>query len=225
MAATITAQETWQSPAGVDFLHLISANGGAVLAFVDSNGVFNAGSNPLNVAAQSTFRAIDSEPSLTYQGTTTVTGSIVGVRGNITQAVGNTVGTNSFLYGVQGKLTLAGTLVAGSGIMAGVFGQLDTSNANFVHTSGYLSPIAADFGASSIMTSDTNATMLFLNNNTQCVINSGIKMNINASYVLELSDSQGLNHWLATSAGASASKWLNVLVGGTAYKILLYAVS
>lgn len=60
----------------------------------------------LAIAAQPVFRLVDSELSLTFAGSTTIgsgSGSIAGVRGNITQAAGNTV-AGGYEYGVQGKL-------------------------------------------------------------------------------------------------------------------------
>jgi len=41
MAASLVAQNVWQSPVGTDFLHLISPNGGAVLSYIDGSGAMN----------------------------------------------------------------------------------------------------------------------------------------------------------------------------------------
>jgi len=40
--ASLTAQQVWQTVPGVDFQHYISANGGAVVAYVDSSGIFHS---------------------------------------------------------------------------------------------------------------------------------------------------------------------------------------
>ena len=178
----------------------------------------------LDTATQTTFRAVDVEPVITST-VTSISGSVAGVRGNITQNASGTLGAQSFLYGVQGKLTLKGTLVQGSGFAAGVFGQVDTSASGFVHTSGYLAPIMGDFGATSIMTSDANANMITILNTTNCIINSGLKFVGNASYAFDFSDlAYGGKHFITTGAsGGSNSKCLIVLIDGTPMKIQLYA--
>jgi len=178
----------------------------------------------LNTATQTTFRAIDAEPVIT-SAVTSVSGSVAAVRGNITQNASGTLGAQSFLYSVQGKLTLKGTLVQGSGFAAGVFGQVDTSASGFVHTSGYLAPIMGDFGATSIMASDANANMITILNTTNCLIHSGLQFSGNASYAFDFSDlAYGGKHFITTGAsGGSNSKCLIVLIDGTPMKIQLYA--
>ena len=181
----------------------------------------------LNSASQGTLRVIDSEPSLSFSGSTTITGSVAAVRGNITQAVGNTL-ANGFEYGIQGKLTLKGTLANGSGFNAGVFGQIDTSNAAFVHTSGYLAPITGDFGATSIMANDVNANMITVLNTTNCIINSALQFIGNASYAFDLTDLNfGGVHFANTSAAnpTTAGGQLKVLVNGHIRYIQLYSTS
>lgn len=234
MASTATAQQVWQSPAGEDFLHLIAPSGGAVVGYIDSNGVYNnngtsgafAAAPSLAIASQPTVRIVDSEPSLSFAGSTSITGSVVGVRGNITQAAGNTLAAG-FEYGVQGKLTLAGTLNNGSGFNYGVFGQIDTSNAAFVHTSGYLAPIGADFGATSIMASDANANMISLTNTTNCIINSALQFIGNATYAFDLTDLDfGGAHFYHNSGsglGSIGTDYLVVHVNGNVRHLALYA--
>jgi hypothetical protein len=178
----------------------------------------------LSGATVATTRVIDSEPSITHTGATTITGSVAAVRGNITQSAVNIL-SSGFEYGVQGKLTLAGTLANGSGFNAGLFGQIDTSAATFVHTSGYLAPIMGDFGATSIMASDANANMVTLLNTTNCLIHSAIQFIGNASYAFDLQDlAFGGKHFITTGAsGGSNTKCLVVLIDGTPMKVQLYA--
>jgi hypothetical protein len=178
----------------------------------------------LTTVTQTTFRAVDAEPVIT-SAVTSISGSVAAVRGNITQNASGTLGSGSFLYGIQGKLTLKGTLAQGSGFAAGLFGQVDTSASGFVHTSGYLAPIMGDFGAASIMTSDANANMITILNTTNCIINSGLKFVGNASYAFDFSDlAYGGKHFITTGAsGGSNSKCLIVLIDGTPMKIQLYA--
>jgi len=233
MASTTTAAAGTFLSHGEDFLHMINSSG-AILGYIDNNGNYNAVSGSaavnvspaLSVAAQPTFRAVDSEPSLTFAGSTTITGSVVGVRGNITQAAGNTL-AGGFEYGVQGKLTLAGTLNNGSGFNFGIFGQVDTSNAAFVHTSGYLAPIGADFGATSIMSSDANANMISLTNTTNCIINSALQFIGNATYAFDLTDLDfGGAHFYHNSGsglGTIGTDYLVIHVNGNVRHLALYA--
>lgn len=231
MTSTVTAQQVWQSPAGEDFLHLITPNGGAVVGYIDANGNYNgAGASAgasftptISAAAQPTQRVIDSELTSNFAGSTTITGSIVGVRGNITQAAGNTL-VSGFEYGIQGKLTLAGTLNNGSGFNFGIFGQVDTSNTAFVHTSGYLAPIGADFGATSIMASDANANMIALTNTTNCIINSALQFIGNATYAFDLTDlAAGGAHFVVGTTASTAAGCLKVHINGAVRYLQLYS--
>src|ERR1035438_8906541 len=113
----------------------------------------------LNAAAQPTFRNLDSEITESYVGSVNISGSIAAVRGAITDAPGSII-ASGFQYGTQGKLTCQGTLNNGSGFNAALFGQLDTSAAGFVHTSGYLGALILDAGATSHLASDPLADMI-----------------------------------------------------------------
>jgi hypothetical protein len=217
-ANEIFAGPTTGSAAAPGFRALVAADiAFAVLPAVPVTDV-------LSGATISTTRIIDSEPSITHTGSTTITGSVAAVRGNITQGSTNIL-SSGFEYGVQGKLTLAGTLANGSGFNYGIFGQIDTSAATFVHTSGYLAPIGADFGATSIMASDALANMISLTNTTSCIIHSALQFIGNASYALDLQDlASGGKHFITTGAsGGSNTKCLVVLIDGTPMKIQLYA--
>lgn len=191
----------------------------------DQTVASSMGPQTLSLAAQPQFRLSDNELTLGYAGSTTIgsgSASVAAVRGAVTQAAGNTL-TGGYQYGVQGKIVSSGTLNNGSGFNAGVFGQVDTSNAAFVHTSGYLAPIMGDFGATSIMSSDANANMISVLNTTNCVINSGLQFIGNATYAFDLSDlAFGGKHFIITAAvGGSQSKKLKVNIDGTAMYIPL----
>jgi len=192
---------------------------------------------PGSTAIEVNPTGVDGQPTSANQNTSAA--SIAAIRGGITvggtytspavtssfpsKTTATTI-TAGFLYGVQGKLTLGAgaTLNNGSAFNCAVLAQFDTSAAGVVHTSGYFAPIIADFGASSSLATDTLANMLFLSNNTACVINAGIKMNLNATYVADLSDPQGNYHWLTAQTGVtSVSKALSVFVDGVHYFIPL----
>jgi hypothetical protein len=162
---------------------------------------------------------VDSELTI-GAAVTSITGSAVAVRGAITQAAGETLGSG-FEYGVQGKLILAGTLNNGSGFNAGIFGQLDTSASTFAHTSGYLAPIMGDFGATAYLATDANANMIVLLNTTSCIIHSAMLFTGNASYAFDLTD-LGTTRFVATQTGLTTlAKSLKVHVNGTDYYIPL----
>ncbi|MGD0039104.1 MAG: hypothetical protein ABSE84_01595 [Isosphaeraceae bacterium] len=182
----------------------------------------------LSVAAQPTYRLIDSELYLNYSGSMSVgggSGSVAAVRGCATLSSATTV-ASGYEYGVQGKLILQGTLNNGSGFNAGIFGQVDTSNANFAHTSGYLAPIMGDFGATANLATDANAYMEALLNTTACLIHSVFQVEARASYLMDITDDPtggyGAQYCVAAQASGLASMKLKVHVKGTDYYIPLY---
>jgi len=205
---------TGSSPVAPTFRALVAAD-------LPANVVFSstAVSATLITPAQPTFRLVDSELTI-GAAVTSITGSAVAVRGAITQAAGETLGSG-FEYGVQGKLILAGTLNNGSGFNAGIFGQLDTSASTFAHTSGYLAPIMGDFGATAYLATDANANMIVLLNTTSCIIHSAMLFTGNASYAFDLTD-LGTTRFVATQTGLTTlAKSLKVHVNGTDYYIPL----
>ena len=106
---------------------------------------FGAAAQPGNI------RAIDSELLFNFAGSTTLTAgqNIAAVRGCVSIAAPTTIIGSSYLFGAQGKVIVQGTLAntGGNGIIAaGIFGQLDLSNAVAIS-----SPLTAgwfDIGAS-----------------------------------------------------------------------------
>jgi hypothetical protein len=179
----------------------------------------------ISTASVATTRCVDSEPLLNFGGSVNITGSVAGVRGNSTVAAGTTL-ASGYLYGIQGKITGAGTLANGSAFNAGVFGQVDTSAGGFVHTSGYLAPIMGDFGATSIMATDDNANMVSLLNTTNCIIHSALLFIGNASYALDLNDlAFGGAHFILASpvnTGDLANVKVKVRINGADYFLPLY---
>ena len=160
MAPTNNAQQVWQSFDGEDFLHLLGVQGGTIVGYIDNTGSLHTtgGSGGgasyapvISSATPPTTRVVDSEPSIT--GTSVAVagdGSIAAIRGNVTVATGTTI-TAGYLYGVQGKITLKGTLDTVLGeYQAAVVAQLDTSAATAV-TSGNLSALWVDGGASTAL--------------------------------------------------------------------------
>lgn len=186
----------------------------------DSSGVITA--NTLTTQALTTFRQQDIELALSYAGSTTGSGNTTAIRGNVTVNAGTTVGGSMYVYGTQGKITVKGTL-ASSGWYSGLVGQVDTSAAAATHSSGRLTAIWADFGATSILTTDTNASLLLLTNTTNCLINAVVTVAANATYFADISDlAFGGKHFIVSGAvGGSQDKKLKCLIDGTAYYIPL----
>lgn len=174
----------------------------------------------LLVGVQPTFRVVDAELEVSA-ATTSVHGSIVGVRGNVTQDASGTLGSGSFVYGVQGKWTAKGTLSTGSGFTAGLFGQLDFSAVTAVNSS-YVSALHLDMGATNALSSSAYINAETVTNTTQCLINSIFKVIANASFFMDLAESNLTENWIVTkTAGSNAAKSLKINVSGTTYYIPL----
>lgn len=134
--------------------------------------------------------------------------------------------TAGYLYGVQGKINLAGTMNNGSGFTASLFGQMDTSAATATITSGYVSALHLDMGATSSLSSGSSA---FINAETitnTCAtlkMNSVIKVIANAAYLFDLSESNLTGNWIVGTTASTAAGTLKVLVNGAVRYIQLYS--
>jgi hypothetical protein len=232
MASTTNAQETWQSFNGDDFFHMINAPGGKIVAYIDNNGdYFSVGGGlgsfapALNTAAQPTLRGVDSEPSLNYAGSTTITGSVAAVRGNTTVASGNTV-AGGFVYGTQGKVTVKGTL-ATANFTAGVIGQLDLSAATLT-ASGPIAAIWGDMGAAmsaSALTNHANLNVLQLTNTVAGTpINAAMLIETNATYLMDVSNGT-LNPFFTNTVPTTLSGSLKVNTSAGVRYIALYSAA
>jgi hypothetical protein len=178
----------------------------------------------LNSGSQATLRLTDSELTLGYQGSTTVSGSVAALRGNITIAHGTTIAGASYVYGTQGKLTIAGTHSGSAEVSAGLVGQLDLSAAQ-----GATAPLAAiwaDCGAtmsSAMGASAANIDGAVVYNTTGTKINAALRIDTNSAYFLDLSDEgggHGAGNWIiATAKGSGWNKSLKIKLDGTDYYI------
>lgn len=185
-------------------------------------GVAHAFSAPAQVG---NIRTIDSEVLFNCQGTTTITSgqSIAAIRGAVAVALGTTIAAQGFLYGVQGKAIVQGTIVGGSAFITALFGQLDTSGASAVVTSGYVSALHLDMGATSILASSAFVNAQTVTNTTQCLINSVLKVIANATYFMDLSESNLTGNWIVGTTGSTAAGTLKVLVNGAVRYIQLFS--
>ena len=178
-------------------------------------------------AQQGNIRAIDVEELFNFAGSTSVTAgqSVVGVRGCISVAAPTTI-LAGFLYGVQGKVVIQGTVNVGSNFVTGLFGQLDTSAAGAVVTSGYVSALHLDMGATSIIASSAFINALTITNTTACLINSAFKFIGNATNLFDVTDlAAGGAHFYHNSGsglGSIGTDYLVILVDGAVRHLALY---
>lgn len=181
-------------------------------------------------AQQGNIRAIDVEELFNFAGSTAITAgkSVVGVRGCISIAAPTTI-TVGYLYGVQGKVVVQGTLATTGGeYSAGVQGQVDLSVA--VGITSPLSALWLDMGATAsaaIIAAPTKVNAVVITNTTAAVINALFQATANASYLFDVTDlSAGGAHFYHNSGsglGSIGTDYLTVLVNGAIRHLALYA--
>ena len=194
----------------------LSAQGAGIIQpgnirMIDSEALFNAGT--------SANSAIVSLPS--GQSIATIRGC-ASIAQYTTFGNGATSG-NNYLYGVQGKVFVQGTVNASSGFVAALFGQLDTSGSAATVTSGYVSALQLDMGAASSLSS---GSLAFVNaetilNTTGKAIHAVFLVNASASYFMDLGDPAGAGStWLLSGKTVTTfGHALAVNIGGTTYYI------
>jgi len=178
------------------------------------------------------IRAIDSEllfnsGTVTNAASVSITAgqSITAIRGAINIAQYTSV-IQGYLYGVQGKFVLQGTLATTGGeYSAALVGQLDLSQAAGVTSA--LSALWLDAGATAsaaIIATPGNVSMINMTNTTSALITAALSFVGNAAYAFSLSDlAYGGPHFIITAAvGGSQTTKLKVLINGVAFYIPLY---
>jgi hypothetical protein len=148
----------------------------------------------LNNAAQSTYRLVDSEITLGFAGNTTITGSVVPVRGATT--IGSTthlIGTGSYSYGVQGKFINKGYVATTGGngiIQCGVLAQLDLSQSLGIAAGSQVTALWVDCGAAvGTVTGSAIDVSTFYQNIGSLTVNSVFRVLAKATYLFDLSSS------------------------------------
>jgi hypothetical protein len=135
-------------------------------------------------------------------------GTAMGLAGRIT--CGGTVSGGSYIYGTQGKVTIGA--FATSGIVAGVYGQLDVTGSTI--SAGNISPVQSNLYGYNAGTS-TILTGLYIEHAGGGVINSGIRIFGKSTYVLDIETNVHTQVSTTGTAAATTSKgWLKVLVDG-----------
>lgn len=129
-------------------------------------------------------------------GVSLTSGNLVGSRGSVTITNGTNVGNDVFLYGAQGKvISGTGVIDAGSGHVAGMYGQLDLTGGTT--TSGHIAAVIADIfnpGATG-----ANVDCYYAEQTTGTKVNSVLKAIVNANYLFDLSDVGNASWDLATN--------------------------
>ena len=166
-----------------------------------SDRIIWTGLTLMDSALGTSFRLVQSEVGVGVQGSVSITGSLVAVRGNTTIASGTTV-SSGFLYGVQGKITVKG-IFASANFSAGVFAQLDLSAAGTF--TAQLSALWADMGATmsaAAIAGQANLNVFSLTNTCPgSSVNAVIKAECLATYFLDISNATYPSGY-ATSATA-----------------------
>ncbi len=149
------------------------------------------------------------------------TGSIAAIRGGITVSASKTF-AEGFLYGVQGKATLAGLIAEGAAArITGVLGQTDLSTGTV--TLGQVSALWADLQGNPTLTVNDEVYALRVTNSMSSLKKAEAMAFFYgaADFCFEFGDPSST--WIATPTGATASGTLRTLlvnVGGQTLKIL-----
>jgi hypothetical protein len=192
-----------------------------------------------SVAAPGTQRAdygkVTTAATANLNGSTT--NNLVGVRGEFNLPSGATVNNyNDYLYGVQGKDVLPGTVDAAN--ICGLCGQWDISATTFASSGTSISVAWLDAGATSSSSANSNlatndSSILRMTNTTSAATASIVEIVAQATDFMQISTNGGTpnffvaggtgNNSCAKTGGAICSKALLITVGGTNYWIPLFS--
>ena len=205
---------------------IYKGNGTSALAVssLTDNGTTLATTDLLTVTGSSSLTTISSSirqiiGDITLTGATIAAGgnSIVGARGAVTLANGK-VFSSGYLYGVQGKAIINGTsnTQSGGGIIAGIFGQLDTSGGTISNT-GLTAAGAFDIGGTGVAGAVTNVHGIVITNSTSTIAGSAIHIATTSSGFSSVISIDDVSNTLAkacttvTTTGAFAFKFGNTI--------------
>ncbi len=216
ITGTVTGGASYTAPT----LTAPVVTGGATLAGTVAE------TNTVTSTTVATTRYLQSSLTLTPTSTISVTGggSLAGVRGDITLTAAKSF-TDGFLYGVQGKCILAGTMAEVSAARAtGILGQIDFSTGTL--TAGQVSAIWGDLqGTPTLTVNDQLYVARFTNSMATGKKAQAFQFMYGAADVfLEASADGGSADWGVIGAGtySSADGYLKVNIFGTAYRMPLF---
>jgi hypothetical protein len=183
---------------------------------------------PTNAAAASIASV---RGAIIIGGTYTSTSDSSGKTGTAKVDPSVTVATSiikGYLYGVQGKIVVRGTLATTNGeYSAALQGQLDLSAA--VAVTSPLSALWLDLGATAsaaVISAPTQVNAINITNTTAAVIHSALSFNGNAMNLFDVNDlaAGGQHFFQHTGAGLGTitTSYLVVVVNGATYHLPLY---
>lgn len=185
-----------------------------------SDRIISTGVTLMDSALGTSFRLVQSEVGLGYQGSVSVSGSLVAVRGNLTIKAGTTVTGASYLYGTQGKLTIQGHHTGSAEVSCGLQGQLDLSAAQAV--TAPIAAIWADCGASVGTATGANIDgVVIYNTIAGLTINSAIRIYAYSTYLFDLTDAG--NNWVVGTTAATAAGALKFKLGGATRYLQIFS--
>ena len=196
----------------------------SVLANLLNTVVASAASIATTITAttSATSRLTQSEVTITPTTTFSVTGggSIAGTRGGVTVTAGKAF-TDGFLYGSQGKVTLAGTMNEGSAArIAGVLGQVDLASGTV--TKGQVSCLWGDLQATSpTLTDPSQINIIRATNSTSSTVNAMLMNYGKASYFMTCGADGAAPAYIAATSPSTFAKSLKISIQGTDYWIPL----
>lgn len=207
---------------------VIGGSSAAAATFTTITGTDDASiSKTLTATTVATERLVRSALTLTPTSTVSVTGggSLAGVRGEITLTAAKSF-TDGFLYGVQGKFTMNGTMAEVSAARAtGVLGQVDLSTGTL--TAGQVSAVWGDLqGNPTLTVNDQVYVGRFTNSMSAGKKAQAFQLMYGAAdFFFEASADGGSADWAVISAGtySTADGYLLVNVYGTSYRIPLFS--
>jgi len=152
-------------------------------------------------------------------GSIAITGAVVPVRGHLQVAAAKTV-TAGYLYGVQGKITVKGTLNhPSSEYSAALVGQLDLSSAVAL-TAGTLSMLWLDAGAASAVALSEVSAIVVTNTIATKPMHAILNVTLaDAAYFADLNDTPDSPWIIGTAKGSGWDKSIKIKLNGTDYYI------
>ena len=185
-----------------------------------------ADTNTVTATTIATTRYVQSSLTLTPTSTISVTagGSLAAMRGDITLTAAKSF-TDGFLYGVQGKFTMNGTMAEVSAARAtGVLGQVDLSTGTL--TAGQISAVWGDLqGNPTLTVNDQLYVGRFTNSMSAGKKAQAFQLMYGAADLFfEASADGGSADWAVIGAGtySTADGYLLVNIYGTNYRIALF---
>lgn len=218
----------------------LNLTGGGTTMTLSSSGLTGALSQVFIVtqssATPSTSRVIYGK-NVAFSSTTS--GNLVGVRGEVNIPNSSTVNGTVFLYGAQGKLVAGSsggvgsvTITAGSAHVCGVLGQLDISNCTT--TSGHIAPVISSIQDSS-GTARTAVNGFYAELPTYgsgALMNSVLQGVGAANYGFDLGGIGGMTKFVTLPSsvagaanGGGADVYIDILINGTPARLTAKYVS